>query len=250
MTHTERSPVEVEIEVELSISHDIRNALTAVRLLVEAVRDGVLIATPESGVADQMMMHVRLLESLLDARSAGDERRHGSTIARTVDIAAFVGDWTAAMRQRARQREVDLRLEMEDDLPPVPCRPEQISRVLLNLIGNAIFRTPPGGTARVRVIAHPGGVQIQVDDSGPRLERSVRAALDRAPAASPDPSAGLGIAIARRIVQAHGGRLWAASPARGASLRFSLPAAPPALRAKPAPGPAPTGHVPVPEAGT
>lgn len=194
------------------------------RLLVEAVRDGVLPATPDSEVVDQMLVHVRLLEALLKVQRDGRERRHGAALAQTVQISALLEEWTQAMRLKAHHGQIDLRLSVADDLPRVQCRADEISRVLLNLIGNAIRHTPAGGVVQVRAIAHPGGVQIQVNDGGPGLTRRARAILDGAASTAPDGRVGLGLAIARKIVKAHGGALWASTPPRGASLRFYLPA--------------------------
>lgn len=213
----------VDAEVAEGISHDIRNSVAALRLLVEAVRDGVLTATPASSAVAQMVVHVGLLEALINAQSAREER-HGVALAHKADVATLLEEWTQVMQLKASHREVYLRLVIRDDLPRIPCRPDQIARVLLNLIGNAIRHTPPGGTVHVRAVTHPGGVQIQVDDTGPGLTRSDRADLNRAPTAASGPRAGLGLAIARRIVEAHGGALWAGTPRHGASLRFYLPA--------------------------
>jgi len=78
----------------------------------------------------------------------------------------------------------------------------------------------------LRAIAHPGGAQLQVNDTGPGLPQAVRTALLEAPwpAIPPSRPGCLGLSIARTIVEAHGGTLWAGAPRRGASVRFYLPA--------------------------
>lgn len=214
----------VDVDIEAQVAHDMRDSLAALRLLVEAVRDGVLVAAPGSGTVDQMVLHVRLLEALLNAQCDGRERRHGSAGVQMVHVATLLEEWMEAMRLRARQRDVDLRLAVDDGLPWVPCRVDEISRVLLSLISGAIRRTPAGGSVRVRAAAHPSGVLVQVDDSGPGLGRDVRAILDGVPTTAPGTGAEPGLAVARQIVRAHGGALWAGTPPRGASVRFCLPA--------------------------
>jgi len=213
-------------EGEAARSHDVRNSLAALRLLVEGVRDGVIEATQESGMLDQMLLHVRLLSELLDGGSHRHEAREGASIVRPVAIGPLIEQWSAAMRPASRARGIELRCVAATGLPDIDCRAVQVGRVLLNLIDNAIRHTPVGGIIVVRVIAHPGGVQVQVDDTGPGLPAAVRTALLEAPwsATLPGRSGSLGLVIARTIVEAHGGSLWAGSPARGASVRFYLPA--------------------------
>jgi signal transduction histidine kinase len=130
------------------------------------------------------------------------------------------------MRRKAELRGVDLSLDIAPSLPDIHCRAPQVARVLLNLIDNAIRHTPAGGSVVVRAVAHPGGVQIQVNDSGPGLPRARRAdPLEARGRAIPPARPGRrGLVIARTIVEAHGGALWAGSAVRGASVRFYLPA--------------------------
>ena len=212
-------------EGEAALSHDVGNSMAALRVIVEGLRDGVVKATPESGILDQMMLHVRLLSDLLDDRSHLGEARRGAAIVRPVRIGSFLEQWSEAMRPKARQRRIDLRLVLAPSLPDIECRAGQVARVLLNLIDNAIRCTPVGGTVSLRAIAHPGGAQVQVNDTGPGLPQAVRTELLEAPWPTyPSRPGCLGLAIARMIVEAHGGTLWAGSPRRGASVRFYLPA--------------------------
>jgi len=214
---------EFEFEIEAGLFHDLRNSLAALRLLVEAVRDGVIEASPNT--VDQMLVHVRLLGALIDAQSDGCDRRRGVAASDAVCIASLLRQWAAAMGPEARKRQVDLRLVVAADLPQVECQPDQISRVLAHLIDNAIRHTPAGGSVIVRGLAHPEGVQVEVDDSAHRLTpHDCPAMPDTARVPATSSAGGLGLTIARTIVQAHGGALWAGSPPSAASLRFYLPA--------------------------
>jgi len=213
-------------EAHAAHAHELRDSLAALRLIVEGLRDGVIDPATDAGILDQMMLHVRHLSDLLDDQLHARETRYGAAIARPVRIDAFLAQWSDAMRRKAELRGVDLSLDIAPSLPDIHCRAPQVARVLLNLIDNAIRHTPAGGSVVVRAVAHPGGVQIQVNDSGPGLPRDRRAdPLEARGRAIPPARPGRrGLVIARTIVEAHGGALWAGSAVRGASVRFYLPA--------------------------
>jgi signal transduction histidine kinase len=102
--------------------------------------------------------------------------------------------------------------------------------VLLNLIDNAIAHTPPGGTIVVCAISTDGRVEVEVADDGTGIAEAEREHVFEAfyrggdDAARSRDGAGLGLSIARAIVQAHGGAIWLEPAERGARVRFSLPA--------------------------
>lgn len=219
------APADHASQADAALSHDARNSLAVLRLLVEGLRDGVVVARDTAGLLDQMMLHVHLLSDLLEAQLHSREMRCGAVLPQPVAIGSVLEQWSDAMRMKAEQRGVALRVLVAPSLPEVECRVTEIGRVLINLIDNAIRHSPVGGTVVVRAVAHPGGVQIQVNDSGPGLPRAERIALlegSRLPA-PPGGRNRLGLVIARTIVEAHGGTLWAGSPPRGASVRFYLP---------------------------
>jgi signal transduction histidine kinase len=118
------------------------------------------------------------------------------------------------------------------DVPPLPhlarADPEKLQRVLFNLIQNAIRHTPADGSVTVR--AQPAGdwVEVEVADTGPGIARDERERIFdpfvRSEAARPAGGAGLGLAISREIVEAHGGRIWVAESDVGTRVRFVIPA--------------------------
>ena len=159
--------------------HEVRDSLAALRLIVEGLREGVIDPAPESGILDQMMLHVRHLSELLDDELRARETRCGAAIARPVRIGAFLSQWSDAMRPKAERHGIDLSLELAPSLPDVECRVAQVARVLLNLLDNAIAHTPAGGSVIVRAVVHPGAVQIQVNDAGPGLSAATQAIRPR-----------------------------------------------------------------------
>ena len=111
------------------------------------------------------------------------------------------------------------------------CAPAKVERVLFNLITNALRHTPADGAVAVRVENEAADVTIVVEDTGEGLdgetERRMFERFWRGEASRSTPGAGLGLAIARGIVELHGGRIWAEGrPGGGARVSFTLPTRP------------------------
>jgi len=119
------------------------------------------------------------------------------------------------------------------DLPQVYGDEYRLSQVLLNLVGNALQYTPPGGRVLVRASHHQREVYLSVEDTGigvsaehlpPLFDRFYRVDKSRSRAGG---GSGIGLTIARQLVEAHGGRIWVKSPGlgQGTTLTFTLPVA-------------------------
>jgi histidine kinase len=124
--------------------------------------------------------------------------------------------------------------DLPGDLPPVFADRERVHQVLFNLLDNAVRFTPLGGRVTVTASSHNGSVDVVVADTGPGIssehlprvfERFYRVDESRS---RDDGGTGIGLAIARSVVEAHGGRIWADSePGRGSAFTFELPVASP-----------------------
>jgi histidine kinase len=116
------------------------------------------------------------------------------------------------------------------DLPPVEADRERLHQVLFNILDNAFRFAPEGGAVRIRAVREDGSCEVSVEDTGPGIpkehlplvfERFYRVDQSRS---RDDGGTGIGLAIARSVVEAHGGRIWAESEAAGgATFRFVLP---------------------------
>jgi signal transduction histidine kinase len=151
-----------------------------------------------------------------------------------------VNEVSVARPERART--LDVHNGVAPDLPPVEADPERIHQVLFNLLDNAFRFTPDGGAVWVRAVRGDGSCEVSVEDTGPGIpaehlplvfDRFYRVDQSRS---RDDGGTGIGLAIARSVVEAHGGKIWAESgEGKGATFRFVLPLSRP-------PVPAGNGH--------
>ena len=221
-----------------AVSHDLRTPVTALRLLAEAVDDEIGDPEMRREYVRRLGVHVRALGALIDDLFELTRIEAGEVAwtLRQVHIDELVEETVAAMLPAAQAGGVDVRAEIDPALAPARANPERIQRVLFNLIQNAIRHTPADGSVTVRAASAVGSVETEVSDTGAGIATGDRERLfepffqgaDRA--ARADGSAGLGLAISRAIVEAHGGRIWIVAddgvdPPAGARVRFSLPRA-------------------------
>jgi signal transduction histidine kinase len=219
-----------------AVSHDLRTPITSLRLLADAIGDGVVDDATAREYAARMSTHVQALGALIDdlfeltRLETGDLRWSMEQVA----LEGLVQDAVEAMRPAADASGVAVQMILEADNPLAQADADRLQRVLFNLIQNAIRHTPADGTVTVRT-SRPAGdgdggehVEIEVADTGsgiPSADRErVFLPFQRLDPARSDTGAGLGLAISRAIVEAHGGRIWIADAAAGTSVRVRLPA--------------------------
>lgn len=221
-------------ELVASVSHDLRTPITTLQLIAQGLEDGIF--EPER-VREQVQListHVRSLGALIDdlfelsRLEAGDV--HWSM--QQVQLDQLVQETIDAMRPQAEAGHVAVRAELDQRLTPARGNPEQLQRVLFNLIQNAIRHTPADGSVVIRAEPAPGpAVEVEVADTGSGIDAGLDERIFEPFVQGPSRlagqkgSAGLGLAIARGIVAAHGGQIWVAGSGPGTRIRFSLPTA-------------------------
>lgn len=227
----ERSRKEIEEarrQLVAAASHDLRTPLASLRLLVESIDDGVVTGETRDRYLAEIRTHVGVLSDLVDDLfelsriEAGDI----SWTMRQVELGDLIGDTVAAMRAPAEQRGVHIAAELPDGHVLARANAEKVQRVLFNLIQNAIRHTPADGSVTVRARRDGGGVEVEVADDGEGIpsgdDERVFEAFYRGDAARGEDGAGLGLAISRAIVEAHGGRIWLEQGRPGTKVHFTL----------------------------
>jgi signal transduction histidine kinase len=211
-------------------SHDLRTPLASLQAMLEAVEDG--LAEPERYLP-AMREQVRALSALVDDlfELARIDAGVLTLEIREAQLSGLVESCLRGLEADARARHVTLEAHL-DGSAQVRCAPDKVERVLFNLLTNALRHTPSDGSVAVLVEPREEEVQVTVEDTGdglpadaaPRVfDRFWRGDAARPPGKG---GAGLGLAIARGLVEAQGGRIWAENrPEGGARISFTLPAA-------------------------
>lgn len=216
-------------QMTADIAHELRTPLSVLMGYTEALHDGVLQASP--AILRSMHEESRLLSHLVeDLRTLSLADAGELTLNRVwTPPGELLERVAASFAPQAQAKAVELRLEISPNLPALSLDPERLAQVLNNLVTNAIRYTPSGGGVSLRGRAQDGGVLLQVADTGPGIppeqlpyifERFYRA--DSARAISEGES-GLGLAIAKSLVELHGGSLRAESvPGQGTVMEVLL----------------------------
>ena len=220
-------------QVIAAVSHDLRTPLASLQLLAQALDDDLVDPATARRYVKSIGANVRALGALVDDLFEFSRLNAGDFAWTTeaVPLAGIVAEMVEAIRLEAQARRVSVHAEIPSDLHPARANPEQLGRVLANLLTNAIRHTPPDGSVLVRAHQREDAAQIEVSDTGegiaaadqPRIFEPFYRGGDQA--ARTSSGSGLGLTIARTIVEAHGGRIWLAEAPTGTRICFTLPLA-------------------------
>ncbi len=212
------------------IAHELRTPLSNIRGYLEAIRDDVIKSDVDTirSLDEEAMLLSQLVDDLqeLSLAEAGELK----LICQTEDIAELIKQTMATAQVQAKVKGVSVSIELPDMLPAVNIDSRRISQVLRNLMDNAVAHTAKGGTITVAARQQDNYVEVAVTDTGEGLpaedlpnifERFYRVDKSRARATG---GSGLGLTIAKRLVEAHGGKIEVQSElGKGSHFTFSLP---------------------------
>ncbi|MEJ2549675.1 MAG: ATP-binding protein [Anaerolineales bacterium] len=215
------------------VAHELRTPLSTIKASMEGLIDGVLPAQIEiyqqvHREADRMQRLVNDLQELSRVEAGGFEMER-----QDVRIDASIETARTRLERQYIEKGVALEVEIEPNLPLIHADENRIGQVLLNLLGNALQYTPPKGKVCVRAARSKDEILIRIQDTGigiplehlPHIfSRFYRVDKSRSRASG---GSGIGLTIAKHIVEAHGGHIWAESPGKdkGSTFSFTLPIA-------------------------
>lgn len=228
-----------------TVSHELRTPMTSVKGALGLLLGGAMgpVADPQKELLAIALSNsdrlIRLINDILDL-----SRIEAGRLELRREPIALDGVIHAALRELEgfrSQRDIDLTVELATDLPQVVADADRVGQVLVNLVGNALKFTDPGGKVAVRALQTGDEVRILVADTGPGIPREhIESIFERFHRASGKTAnkggTGLGLAICKAIIREHGGRIWAESElGKGSVFTFTLPV----LRVPPQPQPEP-----------
>jgi len=213
------------------VTHELRTPLTSIKGYMEGLVDGVLPSTPETfneihREADRLS---RLVDDLQELSRV--ESRAFSLDIRSVRVSNLIQTTLKRLSPQAAAKQIKLQSNLPSDLPPVEADEDRIAQVVVNLVANAIQYTPEGGQVMISAARQIDEVLISVSDSGIGIPREHLANLftrfyrvDKSRSRNAGGGSGIGLTIAKHLVEAHGGRIWAESKgdAQGSTFTFSL----------------------------
>ena len=218
-------------EVLAIVSHDLRNPLNTISLAVAALESGDIPAKDVPRTIQVVRRAVdrmnRLIADLLDVAKL----EAGQKLAiepQPLDVKTVVAETCDSLAAEAERKLQHLACDCRDDVPPVNGDRHRLIQVLSNLVGNALKFTGEGGQVTVAARREDDHVVVSVQDTGPGIPPENLANVFNPYWQARQTArlgAGLGLAIAKGIVAAHGGRIWAtSSPGEGSTFSFTLPA--------------------------
>ena len=211
------------------VSHELRTPLTAIKGSMEGLMDGVLPANDET--YQQIHQEADRLNRLVDDLQELSRVEAGSyeLDLRPTNLAPVLETLAKRFRQPFEAKRVRLDLNLPADLPLVLADEHRLLQVLTNLTGNALMYTPEGGTVTIDVAHEHKMIQVTVRDTGAGIapehlshlfDRFYRVDKSRSRAAGG--GSGIGLTIAKYLVEAHGGKIWVESEGKGKGSAFSF----------------------------
>ena len=211
------------------VTHELRTPLTSIKGYMEGLIDGVLPSTPET--FNQIHREADRLSRLVDdlQELSRVEAKAYSLDIRSVAVSNLVQTTIKRLSPQATAKRINLHLSLPADLPPIQADQDRITQVLVNLVANAIQYTPEDGNVTISATHQADEIHISVEDTGVGIPHEHLANLftrfyrvDKSRSRNAGGGSGIGLTIAKHLVEAQGGRIWADSKGEGQGSTFTF----------------------------
>jgi len=218
----------MRLELIGDVTHELRTPLTAVKGYLEGLMDGVLPADPET--YQQIHSEINRLQRLVNDLQELSRVEAGAFQLRLTPVspASLIERIQSTLGRQFDDKNIQLEISVEPNLPNVLVDRDRIIQVLTNLVGNALQYTPSGGKVYVQAFREKSKVRFSITDTGIGISaeqmpfifnRFYRSDKSRTRASG---GSGIGLTIAKALVQAHQGKIWAESNGEGKGSTFSF----------------------------
>jgi len=211
------------------VTHELRTPLTSIKGYMEVLVDGVLPSNAET--FNQIHSEAERLSRLVDdlQELSRVEAKAFSLDVRSVAVSDLVQTTVKRLSPQARDKRIKLQSNLPADLPPIWADEDRITQVLVNLVANAIQYTPEGGEVIISAARQADDVLVSVKDSGIGIPPEHIANLftrfyrvDKSRSRTAGGGSGIGLTLAKHLVEAHGGRIWTESKGEGQGSTFTF----------------------------
>jgi len=207
------------------VSHELRTPITVIQGNVEGILDGLYPA--DEARLKSIMEETQILSRLVDDLRTLSVAESGALQLKSepTDLGFLIRDVVSAFETQAKEKGINIELALTD-MDEVEVDPQRIREVLSNLVSNALRYTPGQGVVKIGLAESGSGLErsalVYVENSGPGIEAAdLRRIFDRFYKSSDSGGMGLGLSIAKYLVEAHGGKIWAESET-GKGTKISL----------------------------
>jgi signal transduction histidine kinase len=232
-----RQQLQFKDEFLSHVSHEMRTPLTSIYQFASILFDGLAGPVPAEQrehletILNSVTQLQAMIHDLLETTRAVSGKLRIEP--RGIEIGEVLQASITLLQSTAQEKQIDLKLAVDDKLPLVYADVDRVQQVLINLIGNAIKFTPPGGSILAKaclVEIDPGFIYVSVSDTGRGISAEAKPSIFERMYQAPETfdnsrtGLGLGLYIAKELVELHGGRISVASqPGEGSTFTFTLP---------------------------
>jgi signal transduction histidine kinase len=210
------------------VSHELRTPITVIQGNVEGILDGLYPA--DEAHLKSIIEETQILSRLVDDLRTLALAESGALLLKRepTNLAELIRDAASGFEVQVKEKDIHMEMSL-DDVEDANVDPQRVREVLTNLLSNALRYTPRGGDVNIRLTVSGADVErsamISVEDSGPGIEPDILPhVFDRFYKSSDSGGMGLGLSIAKYLVEAHNGKIWAKSEmGKGATISFTIP---------------------------